>query len=697
MEKIKQQIEQIRNIGIIAHIDAGKTTVTERMLFYSGKTHRIGEVDEGTTITDFLEQEKERGITIESAVVSLLWKDNNINIIDTPGHVDFTGEVERSLRVLDGAVVIFSAVEGVESQSETVWHQADHYNVPRIVFINKMDRVGADFFSVINEMKDKFPQQQLILNIPVVVEDQFTGIIDLLTQQYQVWNSSDEGMTVSSDKIPSDYQNLALKYHESLMETLSDYDDKIAESYLEGKNINIENIKNTIRKLTIDNKIVPVLSGSAKKNIGVQPVMDSIADYLPSPNDFPEIKAINPEDNSICRIKTSPESPFLALVFKVVSDIHVGKLQYMRVYSGSIRNKVQVLNSSTGKKEIIQKIYAIYADKRVEVNFAKMGDIVEITGPKIASTGHSLTNYKEKYYLEKPVFPVPVVSLAIEPKSSSHLDKLYECLELLKQEDPTFKYSEDKETGQLIISGMGELYLEVLVERLKRNFGVPVNKGTPRVAYRESISSENVTSFEFSKIIGGKKYWAVVKIKVKPGSGLFCQFDIEKNLFSSFNKEIKVMLKNFEDSFKSTYIPGPLAGFPLMAISAQVTDLKINDDQIAEAVLDSALEIAFEKACQKADPVLLEPVMKMELFTPDEYLGEVMKSLNSLLAKVTSIEDRKTHKLIYSEAALSKTFGYATALRGLTKGKAMYTMQFSRYERLSPDEQQEVLKKFRGF
>lgn len=694
---IMKEIENIRNIGIIAHIDAGKTTTTERMLFNSGKIHRMGEVDDGTTITDFLEQEKERGITIASAVVSLKWKDRTINIIDTPGHVDFTAEVERSLRILDGAVVIFSAVEGVESQSETVWHQADSYNVPRIVYVNKLDRMGADYNAVIDEMKDKFFQTPLILQLPIGKENAFKAIIDLVDMKKLIWNGESGKEEINICEISAEEMQIVKCYRDNLIEIISDHDDQIAETYLEGKEVDVDKLKKVIRDLTVQSIAVPVFCGASKKNIGIHPIMDSIVDYLPSPLDNPITKVISVKDNKIQDLKLTPDSPFLGLIFKIVSDVHVGRLLYMRVYSGSIKNKTLVKNTTIGKKEIIQKIFSVNANKKVEIDIASMGDIVEITGPKFATTGHTLTNYSENIYLEKLVFPEPVVSVAIEPRTSASFDKLFDVLNILSQEDPTFRFSEEKETGQLLISGMGELYLEVIVERLKREFNIPVNRGKPRVAYKESISLRNIVKDEFVRSIGGKKYIIDVELEVSPLNQRKCIFNIKRKLKNILPRYIKILIGKMENNFNLSYLPGPLAGFPLMGIEINLINLSFNDEQIVEAVLASAIETTFEKACSGAAPIILEPLMKIELFTPEEYIGEVMKSLNALFAKVTDIEDRNRYKVIHSEVPLSKTFGYTTYLRGLTKGKASYTMQFSRYEKLTDIEQKEILKKFRGF
>ncbi|MBN2363511.1 elongation factor G [candidate division WOR-3 bacterium] len=689
-------MRSIRNIGIIAHIDAGKTTTTERMLFYSGKTHKMGEVDEGSATTDYLDQEKERGITITSAVVSLLWKKANINIIDTPGHVDFTGEVERSLRVLDGSVVIFSAVEGVESQSETVWHQADKYKTPRIVYVNKLDRIGADFKSVVNEIKEKFSQFPLIVNIPYGYEENFTGVADVIERKILVWNRSTDGSSfeikATDEKTTAEIEN----QRNFLIDYLSDFNDEIADQFINSGDADNDLIKSEIRKLTIQGKIVPVLCGASRRNVGVQPLLDAVMDYLPSPLDAKEIEVLTAKYGRSKKITLDPENPFLGLVFKIILDEHVGKVHFVRVYEGKLKTKQTVINLTTSKNEVVQKIFRIYADKRVERDVALMGDIVGVTGLKNSFTGNTLSEESRDFLLEEPTFPEPIVSVAVEPKASAHFDRLCETLNLFTQEDPTFKFAEDKETGQLIISGMGELYIDVLAERLKRDFKIPVKLGNPRVAYRESTGKTQKMTSDIIKNIGGKKHTVRVSLEVRPLENHKNVFIVPKDWKFNENNSVRKAVEEYAEEFKSYYFPGPIAGFPLMGVECRLLNVETDEDA-NETVVLSSLEEVFEKACAAADPVVLEPLMNLEIFVPDDYFGEVIKSLHSLSAEISHIEDKKKYKLVHAQVPLSKTFGYASAIRSLTKGKASYTMQFLKYEKLSEHDKDFLMKKIRGY
>ncbi|MBN1620145.1 elongation factor G [candidate division WOR-3 bacterium] len=689
-------MRSIRNIGIIAHIDAGKTTTTERMLFYSGKTHRMGEVDDGSATTDYLDQEKERGITITSAVVSLIWKKANINIIDTPGHVDFTGEVERSLRVLDGAAVIFSAVEGVESQSETVWHQADKYKIPRIVFINKLDRLGADFKSVVDEIKEKFSQHPLVVNIPFGYEDTFTGVADVIERKVYVWNRSTDGLNF---EISSPQGKIAEEIEEQrnrLIDYLSDFSEKIAEQFISDGDAENSLIRSEIRKLVIQGNAVPVLCGASRRNIGVQPLLDAIVDYLPSPLDAKEIEVLTLKYSRPKKITLEPNAPFLGLVFKMILDEHVGKVHFIRVYEGTVKTKQPLKNLTNGKNEVIQKIFRIYADKRVERDSATMGDIVGVTGLKSSYTGNTISEDKRDFLLEEPSFPEPIVSVAVEPKTSANLDKLCETLGLFAQEDPTFRFAEDKETGQLIISGMGELYIDILAERLKRDFKIPVKLGNPRVAYRESVGRPNKTVSEVVKTLGGKKFLVRISLEVKPSEDHKNIFVVPKDWKFNDNAVVRKAVEEYAEEFKSYYFPGPIAGFPLMGVECRLYGVEA-EDSINETVVLSSLEEVFEKACVAAEPLILEPLMSLEIFIPDDYFGEVIKSLHSLSADISHIEEKKKSKLIHAQVPLAKTFGYASSIRSLTKGKASYTMQFLKYEKLSEYDRNQLLKKICGY
>lgn len=689
-------MKSIRNIGVIAHIDAGKTTTTERMLFYSGKIHKMGEVDEGSATTDYLDQEKERGITITSAVVSLIWKKANINIIDTPGHVDFTGEVERSLRVLDGAVVIFSAVEGVESQSETVWLQADNYKIPRIVYVNKLDRTGSDFQGLLDEIKEKFYQFPLIINLPYGENENFNGVVDLIEKKIFVWDKSTDG-SVFKEKNPDESISREIEYQRNmLIDYLADYNDEIADQFINTGDADKELLKSEIRKLTISGKIVPVLCGASRRNIGVQPLLDAIIDFLPSPLDVNEIEVIKKRYGKIEKITLKQENPFLGLVFKILLDEHVGKVHFVRIYEGNLKSKQTVKNISSEKNEIIQKLYRIYANKRIERESAMMGEIIGVTGLKSSYTGDTLSDTQRDFLLEKPEFPEPIVSVAVEPKISSHLEKLCETLNLFTQEDPTFRFTEDKETGQLIISGMGELYIDVIAERLKRDFKIPIKLGNPRVAYKESISKKHRLLSDVSKTVGGKKFSVRITLEVKPLEGHKNIFVLSKDWEFGDNNVIKKIVKEYADDFKTYYFPGPLAGYPLMGIECNLLKIETGEE-CNETVILSSLEEVFEKACKAAQPIILEPLMSLEIFAPDDYFGEVIKSLHSISAEISHIEDRKKFKLIHAQVFLSKTFGYASTIRSMTKGKASFTMQFLKYEKINDSETEALLKKIRGY
>ncbi|MBN1150442.1 elongation factor G [candidate division WOR-3 bacterium] len=688
-------MRSIRNIGVIAHIDAGKTTTTERMLYYSGKTHKMGEVDEGSATTDYLDQEKERGITITSAVVSLIWKKANINIIDTPGHVDFTGEVERSLRVLDGSVVIFSAVEGVESQSETVWLQADNYKIPRIVFVNKLDRTGADFKGLLDEIKEKFSQFPVVINMPYGEKENFSGVIDLIERKVVFWDKSSDGSTFK-EKVPDESLSSEIEFQRNtLIDFLADYNEEIADQFINTGDADKELIKSEIRKLTISGKIVPVLCGASRRNIGVQPLLDAIIDFLPSPLDVNEIEVMKKRYGRIEKITLEQGNPFLGLVFKILLDEHVGKVHFVRIYEGNLKAKQTVKNLSSESNETIQKIFRIYANKRVERESAMMGEIIGVTGLKNSYTGDTLSDTERDFLLEKPEFPEPIVSVAVEPKVSAHLEKLCETLNLFTQEDPTFRFTEDKETGQLIISGMGELYIDVMAERLKRDFKIPIKLGNPRVAYKESIRKNHRALSDVSKTVGGKKYSVRITLEVKPLEDHRNVFVLPKD-WEFGNNTVKKTIEGYAEDFKTYYFPGPLAGYPLMGVECKLLKVETGEE-VNETVVLSSLEEVFEKACTAAQPVILEPLMSLEIFAPDDYFGEVIKSLHSISAEISHIEDKKKFKLIHAQVFLSKTFGYASSVRSMTKGKASYTMQFLKYEKIDDDQTETLLMKIRGY
>ncbi|HOJ50042.1 MAG TPA: elongation factor G [Spirochaetota bacterium] len=681
-------IERIRNIGIMAHIDAGKTTTTERILFYTGKIHKMGEVHEGAAEMDFMEQERGRGITITSAATTCFWKDHRINIIDTPGHVDFTIEVERSLRVLDGAVGVFDAVNGVEPQSETVWRQADKYRVPRIAFMNKMDKIGADFLASVQSMHDKLGANAVPIQLPIGSEDEFKGVIDLVKMKALIWEGDELGAKFNEVDIPEDLKDLAIAQREKLLEALSDIDEIIMEKYLEGKEITIEEIKAAIRKGVVNFKLFPVLCGSAFKNKGAQPLLDAVVDYLPSPADIPPIRGINPNTKQEEERLHENSSPFSGLVFKIMTDPYVGKLSFVRVYSGVLESGSYVYNSTKDKKERISRIFMIHANKREEIKDCEAGDIVALVGLKNSLTGDTLCDENNPIILESIEFPEPVIFIAVEPKTKNDQEKLSLSLQKLAEEDPSFRVRTDEETGQTIIGGMGELHLEIIVDRLKREFKVEVNVGKPQVAYRETVKGKAQSEGKYIKQTGGRGQYGHVFIEIEPlerGKGF--EF-VDKIVGGKIPKEyIPAVQKGIEEAL----LKGVSFGYPMVDVRVTLFDGSYHEVDSSEMAFKIAGSMAFKDAAEKAGVNFLEPIMAIEIITPEEYMGDVIGDLNSRRGRVKDLSDRTGTKIISGEVPLAEMFGYATDLRSKTQGRASYTMQFSHYEEVPHNIRQEML------
>ncbi|HOD72798.1 MAG TPA: elongation factor G [Deltaproteobacteria bacterium] len=669
-------IEQIRNIGIMAHIDAGKTTTTERILYYTGKSYKMGEVHDGQATMDWMEQERERGITITSAATTCSWKDHFINIIDTPGHVDFTIEVERSLRVLDGAVGVFCAVGGVQPQSETVWRQAERYRVPRIAFVNKMDRVGADFFRVIGEISDKLAANPVALQIPLGKEDSFTGVIDLIEMHAVVYDDETKGAQFKTTPIPEEYRESAEEYRERLIEAVCDVDDQLMEAYLEGREIEKERIKLALKKGALSLKLTPVLCGTAFRNKGVQPLLDAIVDYLPSPR---EVGAVNGKDESgqdQVRYPDDDES-LSALAFKVMNDPYVGQLTFVRVYSGVVNAGETVYNSGTGKKERIGRLVRMYADKREEIKTIHAGEIAAVLGLKNTITGQTLCDPSRPIVLESMDFPEPVISIAIEPKTKADQEKLAMAMSRMSMEDPSFKVHTDRNTGDTLISGMGELHLEIIVDRIRREFGVEANVGRPQVAYTESITRTAQEETKYAKQTGGHGQYAHVLIRVEPlqsGSGF--EF-VDKIVGGVIPREyIPAVRKGAEEALQM----GPCAGYPVQDVRVTLFDGSYHEVDSSELAFKIAGSMAMKNALKKAGPIMLEPIMDVEVVSPSEYIGDIINDLSSRRGRVLGMDTRADVRVIASQVPLAEMFGYATSLRSQSQGRATFTMQVSHYE-----------------
>ncbi|MAX65664.1 MAG: elongation factor G [Bacteriovoracaceae bacterium] len=685
-----KNLEDLRNIGIMAHIDAGKTTTTERILYYTGVNYKIGEVHDGTATMDWMVQEQERGITITSAATTCMWKKKKVNIIDTPGHVDFTIEVERSLRVLDGAVGVFCAVGGVEPQSETVWGQADKYHVPRIAFVNKMDRVGADFFNVVSEIKNKLGKNAAAIQLPIGAEDEFEGLIDLVAMKKYIWKDEDLGAKFELLDLSDAEREEALMYREELIESIADYDDNLAELYLGGEEVTAEILKPVLRKVVIKEGFIPVLCGTAFKNKGVQPLLDAVIDYLPSPIDIGAIKGHEVKDtDKLTERSPDIQEPFSGLAFKIATDPFVGQLTFFRIYSGELKAGTQVYNPLEDKKERIGKILQMHANKREELSTAKAGDIVALTGLKYTTTGQTLCATNKPIIYDLMEFPETVISVAIEPKTTADEDKLEKTLGQLKMEDPSFKYMHNKETGQLLIYGMGELHLEIIVDRLAREFKVGVNVGSPQVAYRESINAEAKASKEYRNEINGKAQYGEVTLKVVPLEEQIVKFESE---FKS--REIpKDFFKAVEQGVLDSVPGGAMAGYPFIGVKVILVDMKYDEDDSNELAYTIAASMAFKEACQRAGLALMEPFMALEITTPQESAGDVISDLNTRRGKILSMSAKGDKEIIQAEAPLAEMFGYSTDLRSKTQGRASFSMSFKHYEKLDHNLAKQILEK----
>ena len=685
-------LKDTRNIGIMAHIDAGKTTVTERILYYSGKIHKIGDTHDGAAQMDWMVQEQERGITITSAATTCFWKGNRINIIDTPGHVDFTVEVERSLRVLDGSVALFDAKSGVEPQSETVWRQADKYGVPRICFINKMDATGADFFMSVDTIRERLRANAVPIEIPIGAEDKFVGVVDLITMKANIYKN-ELGTEFTVEDIPSDLVEVAEKYRAELLENIAEHDEELMEKYLEGEELTEEEIKRAIRTATIANAMNPVLCGSAYKNKGVQPLLDAIVDYMPAPTDVPDIKGVDPQTDEPTTRKSSDEEPFAALAFKIATDPYVGKLAFTRIYSGTVESGSYVYNSTKGKRERIGRILMMHANKREEIDKAYAGDIVAIIGLKDTTTGDTLCDMDSEVILENMEFPDPVISVAIEPKTKASQEKMGIALAKLAEEDPTFRTYTDEETGDTIISGMGELHLEIIVDRLLREFKVEANIGNPQVAYRESITQAAEAQGKYVKQSGGRGQYGDCTLRVEP-----IENPEEANGIEFVNAIVggaipKEYIPSVQAGAEEAAQTGILGGYPMLDMKITLLDGSYHDVDSSEMAYKIAGSMGFRAAVAKAKPILLEPTMKVEITTPDEYLGDVMGDVSSRRGKIDGMNPKNGVHVLDAFIPLAEMFGYATDLRSKTQGRATYSMQFDHYEQVPNSISEEVIGK----
>ena len=689
----KTELQNYRNIGIMAHIDAGKTTTTERILYYTGVSHKIGEVHDGAATMDWMEQEQERGITITSAATTCFWNDKRINIIDTPGHVDFTIEVERSLRVLDGAVCVFDSVAGVEPQSETVWRQADKYGVPRMCFVNKMDRTGANFYRCVDMIKDRLGAVPLVIQLPIGSEADFKGCVDLIKMQAIVWEDESLGAKFNYCEIPSDMLEKSTKYREELIETIVEMDDSIMEKYLEGELPSEEQIKNLIRKGTIDSKFVAVLCGSAFKNKGVQPMLDSVIDFLPSPLDVPAIKGIKYKSEDVEIRKSSDTEPFSALAFKIMNDPFVGSLTFMRVYSGSVEAGSSVLNSVKDKKERFGRMLQMHSNSREDIKTAYAGDIIAVAGLKDTTTGDTLCDSEKGVILERMEFPDPVIEVAVEPKTKADQEKMSIALQRLAAEDPSFKVSVDHESGQTVMKGMGELHLEILVDRMQREFKVDASVGAPQVAYRETITNQTTVDYTHKKQSGGAGQFAKIVLEFEPlekGSGVLFESKIVGG------RVPKEYIPGVEKGIKLSTESGFLAGFPVIDFKCKLVDGAYHDVDSSVMAFEIAARAAFREAMPKAKAVLLEPMMKVEVVTPEEYMGDIIGDLNSRRGQVSGMEQRGVNHVVNSMVPLANMFGYVNNLRSMSQGRASYTMTFDHYEQVPQNVAEEVKEKVSG-
>jgi elongation factor G len=685
-------LERTRNIGIMAHIDAGKTTTTERILYYTGVNYKMGEVHDGTATMDWMEQEQERGITITSAATTCFWRDHRINIIDTPGHVDFTAEVERSLRVLDGAVAVFDAVNGVEPQSETVWRQADRYRVPRIAFVNKMDRVGADFFATIEQMRTKLRANPVAVQIPLGTDDAFLGVVDLIEGCAYVYREETLGAEFERTEVPEELREQYEKWREQMLEVAAEYDDKLLERYLAGKALDTEAVRASLRAQTVAHRIAPVVCGSAFKNKGIQQLLDAVVDLLPSPLDIPPIEGHTPDGEPETR-PADDDAPFAGLAFKIMTDPYVGQLTFLRVYSGHVSTGDQALNARTGNTERVGRLLKMHANKREEIKEVYAGDIVAVVGLRNVATGDTICSPKQPIVLEAMQFPEPVIDVAIEPKTKADQDKLGMALGKLAQEDPTFRVHTDPESGQTIISGMGELHLEIIVDRLVREFNVEAAVGRPQVSYRETIKSEADGEGRFVRQTGGRGQYGHAKIRIWPLT--------DGNEYEFSNDVVggripREYIKPVDQGIREALQHGVLAGFPMIGVGVSLYDGSYHDVDSSEMAFKVAGSMAFKAAAGRADPVLLEPLMEVEAVTPEEYMGDVIGDLNSRRGKITSLEQRSGSRVIRAFVPLAEMFGYATQLRSMTQGRATYTMQFDHYDEVPKNIADEVVSRAKG-
>jgi elongation factor G len=697
---MRAALAKIRNIGIIAHIDAGKTTTTERILFYTGYLHKMGEVHDGNTFTDWMEQERERGITITAATVACHWHENQINIIDTPGHVDFTAEVERSLRVLDGAVGIFCGVGGVEPQSETVWHQAERYHVPRLAFVNKLDRLGADYERVIGMIHERLTTKAVPINIPVGKEENFSGIIDLVTMKVNKFDPNSQGFTIQKEKIPEDHLEKAQLYRDQLIEAVAEFDDELMTCYLEGEAIPEDVFKRAIRKGTVRNQFVPVLCGSALKNKGVQLLLDAICDYLPSPLDIPSTTGYITDTHEPIEIMCEPKASLVALAFKVQIDKYVGKLVYIRVYAGMLKKGESFLNQSTGKKERVSRILQMMSNRKNDLDQLHAGDIGAIVGPKQLVTGDTITADNEKVLLSKMQFPDTVISIAIEPKTKADQDAMKDALNRLEDEDPTFNVRIDKETGQTLISGMGELHLEIIIDRLKREFNVRANVGQPQVSYKETITRQVVSEEIFQRDLNGKVNFAAVQLRLSPLQ-LSQLKDNQKNIFVnkiSENVIPSVYWKAIEESAFNSLNDGPLINGNVERVKVELIGGRFDQLNSNEMAFHIATAMAVNKGLREAEAVIMEPIMLLSVLTPEEFVGDIIGDINAKRGKVDIFRRHSDFQQeIVADVPFSELFGYATRIRSLSQGRAIYTLEFKKYEITPPNVQAAVLKRIRGY
>ncbi|TZE82717.1 elongation factor G [Calorimonas adulescens] len=681
-------IEAVRNIGIMAHIDAGKTTTTERILYYTGKLHKMGEVHEGTATMDWMVQEQERGITITSAATTCFWRNTRINIIDTPGHVDFTVEVERSLRVLDGAVAVFSAKEGVEPQSETVWRQADKYHVPRIAYVNKMDIIGADYYNVIEMIRNRLNANPVAINIPIGKEDTFNAIIDLVSMKAYYY-ADDLGTKIEEKEIPQDMIDIAEEYRTKLIETAVELDDELMMKYLEGEELSEEEIKAVIRKGTVENKLVPVLCGTSYKNKGIQLLLNAIVDYLPSPVDLPPVRGIDPVTGEEVERHPSDDEPFSAIAFKIMADPYVGKLTFARVYSGTLKNGSYVYNATKGKRERVGRVLLMHANHREDIDMAYAGDIIAIVGLKDTVTGDTLCDELKPIVLESMEFPEPVIHVAIEPKSKDSQDRLGVSLQKLSEEDPTFRTYTDQDTGQTIISGMGELHLEIIVDRLQREFHVECNVGKPQVAYKETIKKSVKSEGKFIRQSGGRGQYGHVWIELQP---------LERGENYEFVNNIvggvipKEYIPSVDAGIQEAMQSGVLGGYPVVDVRAILFDGSYHEVDSSDMAFKIAASMAFKEGMKKADPVLLEPIMKVEVVVPEEFMGDVIGDINSRRGKIEGMEMRAGAQIIRAYVPLAEMFGYSTDLRSRTQGRGTYSMHFSHYDEVPKNIAETILK-----